>query len=62
MKPTTAAGLHHRIETLIEMALEANANRQWARLSAAIRELDEIWDDDHAALAFYTRLEQEAAR
>lgn len=49
------------IDELKEMALAANAARDWKSLQTVIEILDDLWLDDRAAMAFYTRLEQESA-
>jgi hypothetical protein len=42
------------------MARKANEVGDWKLLAEIIDQLDIVWDDDRAAAAFYTELEQAA--
>lgn len=49
-----------RIECLKAKARQYNRQGDWFELRQIIDELDLIWADDLAALAFYTKLERAA--
>jgi hypothetical protein len=48
------------INALKAMARKANERQESDRLRRVIAELDRVWNDDRAAMAFYTELEQSA--
>jgi hypothetical protein len=48
------------IDELKKMALAANAAGDWKFLETIIEMLDDLWQDDRAAMAFYTQLEMQA--
>ena len=55
---TVIEGDLSKIENLKQKARQLNAQGNQPELGKVIMELDEIWTDDHAAMAFYTELEQ----
>jgi hypothetical protein len=49
---------NERIEKLKNEARKYNISGNLAALAKVITQLEEIWDDDEAAMAFYTELEE----
>ena len=44
------------------VARQANKRRDWETVHDCCEYLERHWHDDHAAMRFYTELEQEAGR
>lgn len=51
-----------RIDELKKQAREANDRDDQEALGVILKELDAVWTDDRAAMAFYTSLEQQTLR
>jgi hypothetical protein len=50
-----------QIERVKQIARDANKSGNWVLVQRCAHWLDLHWQDNHAALRFYTELEQDAA-